>query len=1173
MSKKIISILASFALVLSMAVATTASALTAADISMLQAAGIINATQAASLSASIAAPVATASSYTFTKSLTIGSTGADVTALQQVLVSQGDLVMPAGTAFGYFGNLTKTALAKYQAAMGISPAVGYFGPITMAKVNASAGSVTTTGGTTVVATGSSLNFALAATSPSAGSIISGQAAADLAEYTFTNTSATPAVVTNVTLQRGGVSADTSLANVYLFQGAVRLTDAATVSSGKITFNSGTGLFTVAPGQSVTIAVKADILYATGNASISGQTVNVALTSVTASIPGSGVYPITGSTFTVATAGDLAGVTLVANTITTSVDAGTLQDTIWSAALTQTNRAVYLKSAAFKIIGSIPQNSLANIGLFISGVQVATASGIDNNGMITFDLTSNPYKIDSSRTVEVRADIVNGANRSFSVDLQNAADFQIVDSNYNVGITAIGIPMSESTINVNTGSLSVSLDSTLSSGNVVLGSTNVDLAKYTLRSYGEDEKISYLDVASNYALQNVTLYVNGASISSSANVATTSDSTTGVPTMSGTPQMTQFSLGSSLIIPAGQTVSLDIKGDLKDLSGNNIPAGSQVIVSLVGVQNNAQGSYSDSLVTFPGTTANGVSSPSYVVGPTMSVVGAGLTVGANAAYNNITLTPNTTSFKIGSYILSANSSEAIRVTGMTVGIPTETDTLGLTNLSNLYVVAAGVNSSRVNPQISNNFGTNFTVPANSSQEVDVYADIGAIPTTPTTSYGTATFTLPSEITATTTINNFFIGSTIASASQTGIAAALVNAINGTAGVGVSAATTTTAGQVLLTNTGSVQITATTTSATAGATTTTSANASVTLSSAALQTNLSVTANGVTSNADASVNSAKNGQVLTVGNGSLNAPVLSTSGLTTQTLVVGGTTAFPIATFNFTSSVGASTITDLGFNLNPANSQDITSITVGGVTQTVTVGSATTTISGLNIQVPTGNVGTDVPVTVAYNTMGTSSGGILSGQAVDLSLVYAKYISGNATKYLGVANAMNVAAATTTPVAAYPSFSVLNSGTIGALSAGQGKFLGSIVVNVVGNNPIYLNKLPVIIDTSTNASIATGALQLEVGGVVEATTTTPVNNAINELVFTTPYKVTSSTQFDLYGTVSGSLASTNGDSITTYLGTTTPSALQWNDIQGGATGLDATLIPVNSYPVNSYYELHN
>jgi len=75
------------------------------------------------------------SATTFSTDLTVGSKGADVTALQTWLVSKGFLTMPAGVAMGYFGSLTKSAVAKYQVSVGITPAVGYFGPITRAKIN------------------------------------------------------------------------------------------------------------------------------------------------------------------------------------------------------------------------------------------------------------------------------------------------------------------------------------------------------------------------------------------------------------------------------------------------------------------------------------------------------------------------------------------------------------------------------------------------------------------------------------------------------------------------------------------------------------------------------------------------------------------------------------------------------------------------------------------------------------------------------------------------------------------------------------------------------------------------------------------------------------------------------------------------------------------------------
>lgn len=80
--------------------------------------------------------VAASAATTYTRDLTIGSTGADVVSLQTTLVAKGFLVIPAGVSKGYFGALTKAALSNYQKSVGISPAVGYFGPVTRAHFNA-----------------------------------------------------------------------------------------------------------------------------------------------------------------------------------------------------------------------------------------------------------------------------------------------------------------------------------------------------------------------------------------------------------------------------------------------------------------------------------------------------------------------------------------------------------------------------------------------------------------------------------------------------------------------------------------------------------------------------------------------------------------------------------------------------------------------------------------------------------------------------------------------------------------------------------------------------------------------------------------------------------------------------------------------------------------------------
>lgn len=66
------------------------------------------------------------------RDLKLGLSGADVKALQTLLIAQG-FAIPAGPT-GYFGAQTKAALSLYQAKNGIAPAIGYFGPKTRAQM-------------------------------------------------------------------------------------------------------------------------------------------------------------------------------------------------------------------------------------------------------------------------------------------------------------------------------------------------------------------------------------------------------------------------------------------------------------------------------------------------------------------------------------------------------------------------------------------------------------------------------------------------------------------------------------------------------------------------------------------------------------------------------------------------------------------------------------------------------------------------------------------------------------------------------------------------------------------------------------------------------------------------------------------------------------------------------
>lgn len=77
----------------------------------------------------------------FKSNLTVGSLGSEVKALQEFLNAHGYAVSASGAGSSgkettRFGAATKAALIRFQKAKGITPASGYFGPLTRAAVNA-----------------------------------------------------------------------------------------------------------------------------------------------------------------------------------------------------------------------------------------------------------------------------------------------------------------------------------------------------------------------------------------------------------------------------------------------------------------------------------------------------------------------------------------------------------------------------------------------------------------------------------------------------------------------------------------------------------------------------------------------------------------------------------------------------------------------------------------------------------------------------------------------------------------------------------------------------------------------------------------------------------------------------------------------------------------------------
>jgi Putative peptidoglycan binding domain len=672
---------------------------------------------------------------TFTRSLTIGSTGSDVKALQMFLNSHNAVIAASGAgSMGnestYFGGLTKAALAKFQAAQGISPAVGYFGPLTMAKVNSMC---TTTGGGPVgggtPVPGAGLSVGLSSQNPGAGSLISsGSSAAarvPVLAVNFTAGTASGVTVSDVSFTKNGVLSDSSISGAYLVENGKVLAQYNSVSMGKVNF-SNLGL-SIAAGQTRTLWLAIDP--AAGLSA--GNTVSFSLASASdvkawdannAAINVSGVLPASGNIFTVTSVSNpsLATFSLSSSSIGTEVTAGTNDNVVGAWNFTIGNSKVWLKGINFKVIGSANKNDLRNVKLYVNGTQVGSAlSSVAADGTAYFDLGSSAASLNTgSNSVQVHADIAGSPSYTFQFELLNSYDILAVDSQYNVPITAGS--NTGTLVSIKTGSITLQVASDTPTGNISAGQSGVTLAKFTFYAAGEAVKIKWLGWGLNITgatttidnlFRNVSLVDDaGSQVGNTVNTLSSTNTCTDTAYSNSTSSYRNCfgSSGSPInyIVPANTTRTLYLKADIQ--SGASF---STVVGLITSNSSNLQG------LTSSQTASTGAAN-----GSALSFSSSALTIAKNAGVGTQTLTANSSGRRIGSYTLTASSAEGVNVSTVTI----LTGAAG-SQFQNLMVKVNGTQFGSTQSTLSNSTsytfsGTQFSVPKGQSVTLDVYADI-------------------------------------------------------------------------------------------------------------------------------------------------------------------------------------------------------------------------------------------------------------------------------------------------------------------------------------------------------------------------------------------------------------------------------------------------------------------
>lgn len=651
-------------------------------------------------------------SCSFTRDLTVGSTGDDVKCLQQWLNGKGFTVSTSGAGAPgsestYFGAKTQSALAKFQAANGITPSVGYFGPKTRASVASMGGVGTGTGTGTGTVTGGSVTVTLAPSQPAASLAPISAARVPFTRVTFT-AGAADAVITGVVVERTG------LANDAVFSGIVLLDENGNQLGIEKTFNSDHKLtltepFTVRAGTSRTMTIAGNMGTAT---TYNGQVASLSVVGVNTAGSVGGTFPITGASHTInstLTIGSFVSPQVGSNPAdpqaNNTKEVGTtgyvFSSVRFSAGSAEDVRVWKIR---WNQSGSAAQGDLANLMVWVKGSQSFPVTVSADGKYYTADLGGILLAKGDSIDIAIKGDIVGGSGRTIDFDIDRRTDVFVTGNTFGYGITpANGTDTSgtdDSAFHLNTnpwfdasqatvsnGSISVSKATTITSQNVAENVANSPVGGFDVEVRGEPISISSIvfnvSVASQQSggnqsdLTNVTLVGPGGIVAGPVD---------GISTGVGTGAITftdtvTFPIGKGTYALKGK-VGTDFVND-QTITASTTPSSDWTTV---------RGQVTGNTIT--------PSPSSAVTGNTMTVKSSALTVSILGDPVIQTIVAGVQDFVFAKYSLDATASgEDVRVTSIALQLTAATDNSqdSLTNCA-LWDGATQLNtgSNLVNP---------------------------------------------------------------------------------------------------------------------------------------------------------------------------------------------------------------------------------------------------------------------------------------------------------------------------------------------------------------------------------------------------------------------------------------------------------------------------------------------
>lgn len=601
--------------------------------------------------------------------LTLGSRGAAVKDLQMFLNANGAQVAASGAGSpgnetDYFGSLTRIALAKWQAANGVAPASGYFGPITRAKLSsmgAAAPSTPTTPGAPTP-TGTGLTVRLAPDQPSPRLAPKGSVRVPFTKLQLTASADGAVTVNSLAVERTGLAQNAAFAGVALLdENGVQLGIARTLSSDNRA-NVGES-FTIPAGQTRTLTIAGNM--AASLAAYSGQTASLSLVGVNSSAAVNATLPATGTTHTLNDSLTIGDVTMARGALdpgsNQNKEVGTTAYTFSSVRMTAGSaEKLYLKSIRWNQTGSAGAGDLANLRTWVDGVSYEMTASADGK-YFTAVFPGNGLLIDKgfSKEASVRGNITGGSARTIAFDIAKRSDLHLVGETYGYGILPpLGATTCPSTSNfcttedpwydaaavtVTAGTMNVSTWTGVQAQNLAVNLADQTLSGWSVEVRGEPITVgtTKVNLTASQALTNLT---NLTLLDESGKVL--------AGPVDGPSSGQTVTFPDSITYPVGIT-NLVLKGKLSTtFVNNNTVTASTTPTAWTTITGQSTGQ----TVTPTPSTA--------LTGPTMTVRGSSLSMTVSSQPTARTVIAGSQGFEFARYLLDASASgEDLRVTSM------------------------------------------------------------------------------------------------------------------------------------------------------------------------------------------------------------------------------------------------------------------------------------------------------------------------------------------------------------------------------------------------------------------------------------------------------------------------------------------------------------------------------